>query len=87
MTIAKQSVIPQSIVMRSILTDRGPVPGTYEEPPSRYPVMLFKDGVPFYGHVVSHLSLQDWCQMHGYKIGEVYSGTRQAFENERTDLF
>lgn len=87
MTIAKVKSVPQKLIMRSILTDQGPRAGEYVEPPARYPVMLYKDGVPCYGHVVTHLSLQDWCQMHGYKIGEVYRGTRPAFENERTDLF
>lgn len=59
-----------------------------------YNVMLYKRegkgqgrGQFFIGHVVSHLSIQDWCDMHGYKLDTVYLGTRWAQPGERTDLF
>jgi hypothetical protein len=91
MTIAKEKSIPQTFIMTSILTDTGPQPGEWTPPPTRYPVRLLKKGGhkldQFYGAVVSHLALQDWCDLHGYEVLEVYAGTRPAFENERTDLF
>lgn len=42
---------------------------------------------PSYGSVVTHLSLQDWCQMHGWRLVQQYPGTRLALPGERTDLF
>ncbi len=39
------------------------------------------------GHVVTHLSLEDWCSMNGYRLTHVYPGARRAFPHERTDLF
>lgn len=59
-----------------------------------YNVMLWKRdgrgqgrGQFFIGHVVSHLSIQDWCDMKGYKLDTVYPGTRWAKDGEKTDLF
>jgi hypothetical protein len=57
--------------------------------PKRYPVSLTKMGEKweFYmGYVVSFLDIQDWCDMHGYKLVELYRGTRPAYSHERTDL-
>jgi len=56
-----------------------------------YNVMLWKKGQvrgQFYiGHVVSHLSIHDWCDMKGYRLDTIYPGTRWAKTGERTDLF
>jgi hypothetical protein len=56
-----------------------------------YNVMLHKIGGrwnEFYiGHVVSHLSIQDWCDMKGMKLVQLHAGTRWAKPHERTDLF
>lgn len=57
-----------------------------------YNVMLWKNkgqgrGQFFIGHVVSHLSIQDWCDMKGYRLDTIYTGTRWAKEHEKTDLF
>jgi hypothetical protein len=57
--------------------------------PYRFPVMLLKEGttVPVIGYVVTHLSLDEWCEMKGYKLMDQYPGHRVAFPDERTDLF
>lgn len=58
--------------------------------PKRFPVLLAKIGGRWnefvMGYVVSHLEIQDWCDMHGYKLVELYRGTRPAYSHERTDL-
>ena len=41
----------------------------------------------FLGSVVTHLSLEDWCLMKGFKLVAVYKGTRPAKPGEKTDLF
>lgn len=88
MTVAKD---PKVIEFQSLLQrggekyDHGPAHPALL--PNRFPVMLYKGMVPVYGHVVTHLSIKDWCDMHGYKLGEVYQGTRIAYKGEVTDLF
>jgi hypothetical protein len=42
---------------------------------------------PSYGTVVTHLSLEDWCDMKGWKLVQHYSGDRWALPSEKTDLF
>lgn len=42
---------------------------------------------PLYGHVVTHLRLQDWCDMKGYRLMNLYPGDRRALPGEKTDLF
>lgn len=37
------------------------------------------------GKVVTHLSLDDWCQLHGVKA-ELCGQVRRAFAGEKTDL-
>ena len=58
--------------------------------PKRYEVMLAKVGGKWndfqIGHVVTYLSLDEWCEMKGYRIVENY-GNRPAYSHERTDLF
>jgi hypothetical protein len=58
----------------------------------RYSVILHKDGAQpgddKMGYVVSHLSIWDWCEMHGYQVVKLYpNDTRKAQANERTELF
>ena len=62
--------------------------------PNRYNVMVGKteDGKWDWkiGHVITHLDINDWCRLHGYKLREVYPGTRPAFPSEMEkpiDLF
>jgi hypothetical protein len=58
----------------------------------RYSVILHKNGAWLgdnkVGYVVSHLSIWDWCDMHGYQVVKLYiNETRKARYNERTELF
>lgn len=58
----------------------------------RYTVVVHKNGAKLgdvkVGHVVSHLSIWDWCVMHGYRLVKLYrDNTRKAHANERTELF
>lgn len=39
------------------------------------------------GHVVTHLSIEDWCELNKYRLTHLYPGARLAFPHERTDLF
>lgn len=56
-----------------------------------YNVTLHKIGGrwnEFYmGHVVTHLSIQDWCDMKGFRLETCHPGTRWARDHERTNLF
>ena len=54
-----------------------------------YPVLLRKldsNGAYHYGFVVTHLNLDEWCQMRGYRIVVIYPGTRTARDGERTTI-
>jgi hypothetical protein len=57
----------------------------------RYPVSLHKIGGEWndfkIGHVVTHLSLEDWCLMKGYRLVANFQGACPAMPDERTDLF
>jgi hypothetical protein len=58
--------------------------------PKKYNVMLHKVGGKWndfvLGHVVTYLEIDEWCEMKGYKIVQVYN-SRPAYSHERTDLF
>ncbi len=58
--------------------------------PKRFPVSLVKAGGKWnqfsLGYVVTYLDIEDWCTMHGYKLVELFPGTRPAYSHERTDL-
>lgn len=67
------------------------------EVPIRYPVVLMVERVSQFvprhtywehkiGNIVTHLSIEDYCQLHGYKLVEVYP-SRQALTHERTELY
>ncbi len=63
------------------------------EPPvklMRYSVCLHKNGDKIgefkIGHVVTHLSIQDWCELHGYTMLSLFV-THLARSDERTNLF
>ncbi len=58
--------------------------------PWKYTVALFKPGVSEWGgfvvgSVVTHLSIRDWCTMHGYQLLEK-SSTAPALSHEQTAL-
>ncbi len=57
----------------------------------QYHVMVCKRHNPrdvLYGTVVSHLSLEDWCDLKGMCLIQSYPQcTRVALPSERTDLF
>jgi hypothetical protein len=59
--------------------------------PKKYNVMLAKIGGKWnefvMGHVVTFLEIDEWAEMHGYKIVTLFLGTRPAYSTERTDLF
>ena len=79
MTIARErlpfvSVVPAMEVPKPIF-------------PMRYNVMVYKGVIPFWGYIVTHLSAQEYCDMNGYKLGQVYPGSRFAMADEKTDLF
>lgn len=38
------------------------------------------------GSIVSHLSPEEYCEMHGLQLVERYKGTRPALSHERTEL-
>ena len=58
--------------------------------PDLYKVKVHKHGEPCgtfkLGQVVSHLEIEDWCDMHGYQLQELYE-CRGANMGERTELF
>jgi len=58
--------------------------------PKHYQVLLHKIGGKWnefvMGHVVSFLDIEDWCQMKGYRLVDLWH-TRPAYSHERTDLF
>lgn len=57
--------------------------------PMRHPVLLRKldsQGRYHYGVVVTHLNLDEWCQMRGYRIVAIYSDPRPARKDERTTI-
>ncbi len=43
-------------------------------------------GLLFVATVVTHLSLEDWCDMKGYRLGRLISGPEMALPGERTEL-
>lgn len=60
--------------------------------PRRYSVILHKHGDEpgemKTGYVVTHLSIWDWCELHGYWLIKLYpNDTRNATFDEKTDLF
>lgn len=38
------------------------------------------------GSIVTYLSPDEWCDMHGYQLMERFKGTRPALSHERTEL-
>lgn len=38
------------------------------------------------GSIVSHLSPEEYCDMHGFHLVERFKGTRPALSHERTEL-
>ncbi len=38
------------------------------------------------GHIVTHLDLDDYCDMHGLQLVDLQRGTRRALSHERTEL-
>lgn len=62
------------------------------EVPIRFQVLLMQErrigGFEYkIGTIVTHLSPQDWCELHGYILVEVYHGNRKALPGEQTELF
>lgn len=59
--------------------------------PKRYPVMCIQpkagDWEYLHGYIVTHMNVQDYCDMHGLTLVEVFRGTRGALSGERTELF
>lgn len=58
--------------------------------PWKYTVALYKPGASKWGgfmigYVVTHLSIYDWCNLHGYQL-VAHSETCAAQEHERTAL-
>jgi hypothetical protein len=41
----------------------------------------------FYGYIVTHLDIRDYCVLNSLQLIEVLPGTRPALSNERTELF
>jgi hypothetical protein len=39
------------------------------------------------GSIVTHMALEDYCDLHGLFLYEKYRGTRTALPHERTELF
>jgi hypothetical protein len=56
--------------------------------PTRYQVAVRNLRTKEYlmGSIVTYLSPEEWCDMHGYQLMERYKGTRPALSHERTDL-
>lgn len=58
--------------------------------PMRYQVMVRKlhrgEWEVMMGHIVTYLSLDDYCDMHGLQLAEMFRGTRHALSHERTEL-
>jgi len=64
------------------------------ETPMRYNVMVCKTIGSHWdwkiGHIVTHLSPDDWCKLHGYVLHTIYPGSRIATASEiakPVDLF
>lgn len=61
--------------------------------PSRYPVMVrsYVPGADEWkfqiGYIVTHMEVQDYCQMHGLTLVEAYQGITDALPGEVTELF
>jgi len=87
MTLARS---PKEVPFFSVSTDLFP---TAQKPlvAMLYPVTLHKVGGKWnefkLGFVVTHLDLQDWCAMKGYRLVAPHKGSRPALPHERTDLF
>ena len=75
--IPRRPIFPQVeaplVLMRHMVTVSQPIPG------SRASNWMI-------GKVVTHLSIQDWCQMKGYKLLGSHPGSGIAMPFERTDL-
>jgi hypothetical protein len=58
--------------------------------PKKFNVLLHKIGGKWnefaMGSVVTFLEIDEWCELKGYKLVELYRGTRPAYPHERTDL-
>lgn len=68
-----------------------PYPGN-ENAPMRYPVMVRKTkggnlGEYLVGHIVTHLAVRDYCEMHGLYLQDQFPGKRAALPGEKTELF
>jgi hypothetical protein len=68
-----------------------PSPEVDDGIPKRIPVMVIKakgaEWEYLYGHIVTHLDVKDYCDMHGLTLVEVFRGTRAALRTEQTELF
>ena len=58
--------------------------------PMLYRVVVCKQGSDetevMMGHIVTHLELDDYCDMHGLQLVRLQFGTRRAGPHERTEL-
>lgn len=90
MTLSKNAIVPPAIPLKDDTKDG--------EVPIRYPVMVLRERVTqmvprrvrwdyLYGTIVTHLSLDHYCTMHGLKLMQLYRGWRPALAHERTELF
>lgn len=45
------------------------------------------DGILRMGHIITYLSVQDWCDMNGWKLVNHYAGTsRPALKSEKNEM-
>lgn len=56
--------------------------------PTRYQVTVkcLRTKEYLMGSIVTHLSPEEYCEMHNYQLVERYKGTRPALPHERTEL-
>jgi hypothetical protein len=59
-----------------------------KDKPNRYQVMVRDLRTKEYlvGCLVTFLSPEEYCEMHGFQLMERYKGTRPALSHERTEL-
>jgi hypothetical protein len=59
-----------------------------KDKPTRYQVTVRSLRTKEYlmGSIVTYLSPDEWCDMHGYQLMERFKGTRPALSHERTEL-
>lgn len=88
MTIARSELHQDSSF--EIIEECPPTIPSEQNEPRLYRVMLTRTKGrldPVYGVVVTHLRIQDWCEMKGYRLTNLYPGNRRALPSEKTDLF